>query len=324
MISLKEIQAPVQIHITAFENNFRASMKSSVPLLNIVTRYILKRKGKQMRPLFVMLSADVCGGVNDSSYHAAALIELLHTASLVHDDVVDDSNFRRGFFSVNALWKNKISVLVGDYLLARGLQIALENEAFELLKIMTQATKEMSEGELMQIEKARKLDITEEIYFEIIRKKTATLIASCCASGAASANADKETIDKMYALGENVGIAFQIKDDLFDFTGSSSIGKPNGVDIKEKKITLPLIYMLSNLSGRDKRKVINTIKNHNQDPVKVANLIKQVNESGGIEYAMEKMLEYARRAIDILNDFPESDSSRSMEKLVNYTINRKK
>lgn len=324
MVSLKEIQAPVQVHIKAFEKNFRASMKSSVPLLNIVTRYILKRKGKQMRPLFVMLSADVCGGVNDSSYHAAALIELLHTASLVHDDVVDDSNFRRGFFSVNALWKNKISVLVGDYLLARGLQIALENEAFGLLKIMTQATKEMSEGELMQIEKARKLDITEEVYFEIIRKKTATLIASCCASGAASANADKETIDKMYDFGENVGIAFQIKDDLFDYNGSSSIGKPNGVDIKEKKITLPLIYMLSNLSGRDKRKVINTIKNHNQDPAKVANLIKKVNESGGIEYAREKMQEYAKRAIDILNDFPESDSSRSMEKLVRYTIDRTK
>jgi len=251
MTSLKEIQAPVQVHIAAFEKNFRASMKSSVPLLNIVTRYIMKRKGKQMRPLFVMLSADVCGGVNDSSYHAAALIELLHTATLVHDDVVDDSNFRRGFFSVNALWKNKISVLVGDYLLAKGLQIALDNEAYDLLKIVNQATQEMSEGELMQIEKARKLDITEDIYFEIIRKKTATLIASCCASGAVSANADKEVVDKMYAFGENVGIAFQIKDDLFDYSGSTNIGKPNGVDIKEKKITLPLIYMLSSLTGKD-------------------------------------------------------------------------
>jgi len=299
MSSLKEIQAPVQDHIKAFEKGFRASMKSSVPLLNIVTRYILKRKGKQMRPLFVMLSAEVCGGVNDSSYHAAALIELLHTATLVHDDVVDDSNFRRGFFSVNALWKNKISVLVGDYLLAKGLQIALDNEAYDLLKIVNQATQEMSEGELMQIEKARKLDITEEVYFEIIRKKTATLIASCCASGAASTKTDKEIIKKMYAFGENVGVAFQIKDDLFDYNSSNSTGKPNGVDIKEKKITLPLIYMLSNLSGGGKRRIINTIKNHNQDPVRVANLIKEVNESGGIEYAREKMQEYAEKAIGI-------------------------
>jgi octaprenyl-diphosphate synthase len=324
MEKLKEIQAPVAGHIKAFEKKYKASMKSKVPLLNIVTRYILKRKGKQIRPLFVMLSADICGGVSESSYHAAALIELLHTASLVHDDVVDDSNFRRGFFSVNALWKNKIAVLVGDYLLARGLEIALDNEEFKLLAIVSAATKEMSEGELLQIEKARKLDITEDVYFEIIRKKTASLIAACCASGATSASEDQETINRMKRFGEYVGIAFQIKDDLLDYEIDQATGKPNGVDIKEKKITLPLIHMLLNISRNEKRKVINTIKNHNQDPARVGELIGKVNDSGGIEYARIKMKEYTDKALEILEGFPDSESCQSLKKLVLFTTEREK
>jgi len=324
MDKLKEIQAPVSKHIKAFEKGFKASMKSKVPLLNIVTRYILKRKGKQMRPLFVLLSAEICGGINESSYHAASLIELLHTATLVHDDVVDDSNFRRGFFSVNALWKNKIAVLVGDYLLARGLQIALNNEEYKLLKTVSVATREMSEGELLQIEKARKLDITEEIYFEIIRKKTASLIAACCAAGAVSSSAENEIVDRMHAFGEYVGIAFQIKDDLFDYEINKTTGKPNGVDIKEKKITLPLIYMLLNISKSDKRKVINTIKNHNQDPARVADLMKRVNESGGIEYSRKMMKEYTEKALNVLDEFPDSESRQSLKKLVLFTTEREK
>jgi len=324
MQTLKEIQRPIKKHIEIFEKKFRASMKSKVPLLDIITRYIIKRKGKQMRPMFVFLAAGISGEINESSYRAASLIELLHTATLVHDDVVDDSNTRRGYFSINALWKNKIAVLVGDYLLSRGLLLALENEELQLLKIVSNATREMSEGELLQIEKARRLDIDEDIYFEIIRKKTASLIASCCAAGAASAGANKELVEKMYRFGEYVGISFQIKDDLFDYQESKSIGKPNGIDIKEQKMTLPLIFMLNNSSFMEKRKVVNVVKNHNNNPEKVAKVIAKVNGSGGIEYAHQKMLEYQQKAFDILHKFPESPTRSALENLVIYTTERNK
>ena len=324
MPELKEIRAPIADHLNSFEKKFRSSMKSKVPLLDKITRYIYKRKGKQMRPMFVFFSAGICGEINESSYRAASLIELLHTATLVHDDVVDDSNVRRGYFSINALWKNKIAVLVGDYLLSRGLLLSLDNDEFELLKIVSNATREMAEGELLQIEKARRLDIKEEIYFEIIRKKTASLIASCCAAGAESVGADPETVKKMHQIGEYVGIAFQIKDDLFDYQDSSSIGKPNGIDIKEQKMTLPLIYMLNHSAGGEKRKVINVVKNHNNNPGKVNAVIGKVNQSGGIEYATRKMFEYQQKAFDLLSEFPESPMRRSFEELVKFTVERKK
>ncbi len=324
MISLKDIKAPIQDHIIEFEKKFRSSIKSSVPLLDNITRYIIKRKGKQMRPMFVFFAADICGNINETTYRAASLIELLHTATLVHDDVVDDSHQRRSFFSINALWKNKIAVLVGDYLLSKGLLLSLDNDDFKLLKIVTDAVKEMSEGELLQIEKARKLDVKENIYFEIIRKKTASLIASCCASGAASSGADDNTINKMHLIGENIGIAFQIKDDLFDYEKSRTTGKPNGIDIKEQKMTLPLISMLSNSSYSEKRKIINIIKNHNNNPAKVSEVINKVNNSGGINYAKEKMMEFRNKALDLLAEFPESSSRNSLEKLIVFTTERNK
>ncbi len=323
MLTIDQIKAPIASHVEEFEKHFRDSMRSPVPLLNTITRYIIKRKGKQMRPMFVFLSAKVCGTVNDSTYHAASLIELLHTATLIHDDVVDDSNERRGFFSLNALWKNKIAVLVGDYLLSRGLLLSLENEEYHLLKIVSNATREMSEGELLQIEKARKLDIEEPIYFEIIRKKTASLIASCCAAGAASVAADAETIEKMRLFGEYVGIAFQIKDDLFDYQKNLATGKPSGIDIKEKKMTLPLIHMLNNMTWLEKRRAMNIVRNHNNEPHKVTELINKVNKSGGIEYAAGKMREYQQKAIALLNTMPESDSRISLEQLVMFTTERK-
>jgi len=323
MLTINQIKAPIASYIEEFEKHFRDSMKSPVPLLNTITRYIIKRKGKQMRPMFVFFSAKVCGEVNQSTFHAASLIELLHTATLIHDDVVDDSNERRGFFSLNALWKNKIAVLVGDYLLSRGLLLSLENEEYHLLKIVSNATREMSEGELLQIEKARKLDIEEPVYFEIIRKKTASLIASCCAAGAASVGADAETIEKMRLFGEYVGIAFQIKDDLFDFEKNLDTGKPNGSDIKEKKMTLPLIYMLNNMTWNEKRRAMNIVRRHNNEPHKVAELIATVNKSGGIKYATEKMREYQQKAIALLNTMPESESRCSLEQLVMFTTERK-
>lgn len=324
MPDLKQIREPIADHLELFEKKFRNSMKSKVPLLDKITRYIYKRKGKQMRPMFVFFSAGICGAINESSYRAASLIELLHTATLVHDDVVDDSNVRRGYFSINALWKNKIAVLVGDYLLSRGLLLSLDNNEFELLKIVSNATREMAEGELLQIEKARRLDIKEEVYFEIIRKKTASLIASCCAAGAESVGAEPEIVKKMHSIGEYVGIAFQIKDDLFDYQDSSSIGKPNGIDIKEQKMTLPLIYMLNNSGVAEKRRVINVVKNHNNNPGKVNRVIEQVNQSGGIEYATEKMYAYQRKAFDLLREFPESPMRKSFEELVKFTVERKK
>lgn len=322
MLSIKDIKAPIQQEMDEFESRFRVSMKSSVPLLDKITHYIVKRKGKQLRPMFVFLSANICGGINDSSYRAAALIELLHTATLVHDDVVDDSNERRGFFSVNALWKNKIAVLVGDYLLSRGLLLAIHNNDFKLLKIVSNSVREMSEGELLQIEKARKLDIAEEVYFEIIRQKTATLIASCCACGASSATEDEDKIKRMRAFGEKTGIAFQVKDDLFDYGKGDKIGKPTGIDIKEKKMTLPLIYALNNASSSDKRRIINMVKNHNTDPAKVAEVIDFVIKSGGIQYAENKMNEYKNEALSILNSFPESQSKTSLAELVRFTTER--
>ena len=324
MTSLKEIREPIQEHIDNFEKYFKNSMSSSVPLIDKITRYIVKRKGKQMRPMFVFLSASICGGVNDSTYRAASLIELLHTATLVHDDVVDDSNERRGFFSINALWKNKIAVLVGDYLLSRGLLLSVENEDYKLLKIVSNAVREMSEGELLQIEKARRLDIQEDIYFDIIRKKTASLIASCCACGAKSAGADDDTVDKMRQIGENVGMAFQIKDDLFDYEKTNLTGKPVGIDIKEKKMTLPLIYLLNHTERSVKRKVINTVKNHNTDKARVSELIELVTSNGGMTYAKDKMKEYQEIALGALDDFPESTYRKAMKDLVLFTTRRKK
>jgi len=324
LTSLSEIKQPIREHIESFEKSFMASMKSSVPLLDTVTRYILKRKGKQMRPMFVFLSAGLHGQINDSTYTAASMIELLHTATLVHDDVVDDSNLRRGFFSINALWKNKIAVLVGDYLLSKGLLVSLEKDEFCLLKIVSDAVREMSEGELLQIEKARRLDIEEGVYFEIIRKKTASLIASCCACGAASTTTDRDIQQAMWQFGELVGIAFQIKDDLFDYQKHNATGKPGGADIREQKMTLPLIYLL-NLSGRaEKRHIISTVKNHHNDRKRVTELINKVSEAGGLLYAHEKMLEYRSKALDILSGFPENNYRRALHELVIYTTEREK
>ena len=320
---IDSIKQPIATEMELFEDKFKQSMKSSVPLLDKITHYIVKRKGKQLRPMFVFLSAKLCGDITESSYRAASLIELLHTATLVHDDVVDDSNMRRGFFSVNALWKNKIAVLVGDYLLSRGLLLSVQNDEFQLLKIVSDAVREMSEGELLQIEKARRLDISEEIYFNIIRQKTASLIASCCAAGAQSVKADSVTIEKMRMFGELAGIAFQLKDDLFDY-GSGDIGKPTGIDIKEQKMTLPLIYALSKASFMVKRKLINIVKNNNNDPDKVKYVIDYVLTSGGIEYTHQIMLDYRQRALDILHQFDDSEAKKSLQQLVMYTTERTK
>jgi len=298
-------------------------MKSKVLLLDKIMNFIVRRKGKQLRPMFVFLTAGANGQITEATYRGAALIELLHTATLVHDDVVDDSNYRRGFFSINALWKNKIAVLVGDYLLSRGLLLSIENKDFRLLEIVSNAVREMREGELLQREKARKLDITEDVYYEIIRQKTASLISSCCGVGAASAGADPETVQRMLTFGEKVGIAFQIKDDLFDY-GTAEIGKPVGIDIKEKKMTLPLIYALQKASWLDKKRIIFMIKNQSNKPKKVQEVIEFVKASGGIEYAMQAMNDYYQEAKEILCTFPDSTYKDSLAGLVAYTIERKK
>ena len=324
MSVLKEIQEPVKGEMAQFERYFQEQMRSEHRLLDKVTQYIIKRKGKQMRPLFVFLSAKVFSKPEEPTYVAATMIELLHTATLVHDDVVDDSNERRGFFSVNALWKNKIAVLIGDFLLSSGLLLSLDNNDFHLLKIVSTAVREMSEGELLQIEKARKLDISEEIYFEIITKKTAALIAACCATGVASVTTDEKIINQFKEFGINTGIAFQIKDDLFDFGDDTSIGKPTGIDIKEKKMTLPLIYALNNSTWLEKRKIINIVKNHNDDPKKVAEVISFVIEKGGIKYAEKVMHQYKDNALAQLASVPDSPSKQSLIQLVNYSIERKK
>ena len=324
MSIVSKIKYPIKDEMKLFEKKFKQSLQSKVPLLDRIMHYIIKRKGKQMRPMFVFLTAQLFGEVNDKSYRAASLIELLHTATLVHDDVVDEANLRRGFFSVNALWKNKIAVLVGDFLLSKGLLLSVENEDYDLLKIVSSAVKDMSEGELLQIEKARKLDIEESVYFDIIRKKTAVLISSCCACGASAMNQNEEKIKKLYLFGEKVGIAFQIKDDLFDYTQSSFIGKPTGIDIREQKMTLPLIYTLNNVDKKTKNGIINTVKNHHKNDKKVAELIVLVKNTGGLKYASKIMKNYQKEALNILSEFPDSEAKNSLKLLVDYVINRKK
>jgi octaprenyl-diphosphate synthase len=316
------VQKVIGAELALFEKKFAESVKGSNPLLDRIMRFIIRRKGKQMRPMFVFLSAKIAGEINETTYRAASLIELLQTATLVHDDVVDNSVKRRNFFSINALWKNKIAVLVGDYLLSKGLLLSIDNGDYKILQITSRAVKEMSEGELMQMEKARKLDIDEAVYFDIIRAKTASLLASACASGAYSATPDEQMAEKFRLFGEKVGIAFQIKDDLFDY-GQDNIGKPTGIDIKEKKMTLPLIYALQNAETAIKRRIIYTVKNNSTDREKVNEVISYVQTSGGIGYAQEKMKQYKQEALDLLHSFPDTPALQAMEELVNYVIDRK-
>ena len=314
---------PIQSEMAEFEVRFRQSMKSKVPLLDKITHYIIRRKGKQMRPMFIFLTAKMLGEMNDRSYDAASLVELLHTATLVHDDVVDDANERRGFFSVNALWKNKIAVLVGDYMLSRVLLLSIEKKNVRLLEVVARAVREMSEGELLQIEKARRLDITEEIYFEVIRQKTASLIATCCEAGAISV--DREDMsERMRNFGELVGLTFQIKDDIFDYGTSGKIGKPTGLDIRERKMTLPLIYTLNTAPKEVRKELINIVKNKNEKTKQVRRAVELVIQYGGIEYAHTKMLELKAQALDLLTDIPESTAKNSLIGLVEYTTTREK
>jgi len=323
MPGIDQIKLPIANDIDVFEEKFKASMHSDAPLLDRITHYIVKRKGKQIRPMFVFFAAKLCGGIIESTHRGAALVELLHTATLVHDDVVDNAYERRGFFSINALWKNKIAVLVGDYLLAKGLLLSVNNGEFRLLQIVSEAVKQMSEGELLQIEKVRRMDISEALYFDVIRQKTASLIASCCACGAASAGADDETIEKMRLFGEKVGIAFQIKDDTFDF-GTDDVGKPLGIDIKEKKVTLPLIYALNRAEKTERKRIINLVKNHEDDPKKIQEIIDFVNANEGVHYANQKMIQYQQEAFNILHSFEPGDARTGLEQLVRYTTERKK
>ena len=320
---VERIKEPIYEEMELFEKKFSKSMSSHVSLLNRITHFIVNRKGKQMRPMFVFLVAKMMGNgkLNERSFRGAAVIELIHTATLVHDDVVDDSNERRGFFSINALWKNKIAVLVGDYLLSKGLLLSIENEDFDLLKIISIAVREMSQGELLQIEKARNLDITEDIYYDIIRQKTATLLAACCAMGAKSVFASKEEVEKMYSFGELLGMAFQIKDDLFDYS-EEKIGKPTGIDIRDQKMTLPMIYALNIMDSSDRKWLINTVKNHNRDKKRVKEAIKKIKNIGGLDFAEKKMKSYRFKAIEILKSLPESPYRKSLELMVNYVIER--
>jgi len=321
--SLEAIKQPIAEEMRLFEGKFRETMSSDVPLLDKITYYISKRKGKQMRPMFVFLAAKLCGDVSDSTYTAASFIEMIHTATLVHDDVVDDSNERRGFFSINALWKNKIAVLVGDFILSRGMLIAIKKKEFQLLEIMSEAIESMSKGELLQIEKARRLDIEESIYYTIIKGKTASLFASACAAGVASTTKDETLIQQAKLLGEKLGMAFQIKDDLFDY-GTDAVGKPVGNDIKEKKMTLPLIFALNNASRSTRNKIINIVKRNNNQPEKVAEVIAFVKGSGGLEYTQEVMYKYRKEAFDILATFPASPARTSLKELISYVTERKK
>lgn len=325
MKPIAKIKQPIVYEMELFEKKFLLFMDSKVALLNRITHYVVNRKGKQMRPMFVFLVAKMVsnGDVNDRTYRGASVIELIHTATLVHDDVVDDSNRRRGFFSINALWKNKIAVLVGDYLLSKGLLLSIDNNDFDLLKIISIAVREMSEGELLQIEKARKLDITEEVYYEIIRQKTATLIAACCSLGAASVKPGSDHVEKMRKFGELIGMAFQIKDDLFDY-GNEHIGKPTGIDIKEQKMTLPLIYALNNSSEKERNWLINSVKNHNKNKQRVKEVIQFVKEIGGLDYAVLKMNYYQQEAFKLLDSYPESAYKESLYVMMNYVIDRKK
>ena len=324
MKPIDKIKAPIASEMERFEEKFRLSMKSNVALLDKITHYIVKRKGKQIRPMFVFLSSQALGGINESTHRGAALIELLHTATLVHDDVVDDSFERRGFFSINALWKNKIAVLVGDFLLSRGLLLAIKNKEFKQLEIVSRAVEEISEGELLQIEKSRGVNLNEDIYFDIIRQKTATLIAACCACGAASAGADEETIEKMRLLGEKIGIAFQIKDDLFDYGLGGKIGKPTGNDIKEKKSTLPLIHALNAVDSGKRKEIMRIIKRDNKSKQEIDTVINFVLNSNGIKYADDKMRSIANEAITELNSLPDTDARASLIELVQFTIDREK
>ena len=323
MMSVKEIMEPISSEMSEFEGRFRASMKSKVPLLDKVTHYIIRRKGKQMRPMFIFLTAKMLGKINDKTYDAATLVELLHTATLVHDDVVDDANERRGFFSVNALWKNKIAVLVGDYMLSKVLLLSIENNNTKLLEVVARAVREMSEGELLQLEKARKLDITEEIYFEVIRQKTASLISTCCEAGAISVERFDEA-EKMRLFGEYIGIAFQLKDDIFDYGEPGEIGKPTGLDIRERKMTLPLIFALNNSTPEIRKELINIVKNHNENPKKVRRAVELVIEYGGIDYTHKKMLDFKDLAVDLIENLPDSDAKKSILGLIEYTTKRKK
>jgi len=320
-----QIKEPIILEMELFEKKFYESMSSKVALLNRITHYIVNRKGKQMRPMFVFLTSKLInnGEVNERTYRGASVIELIHTATLVHDDVVDESNKRRGFFSINALWKNKIAVLVGDYLLSKGLLLSIDNGDFDLLKIISVAVREMSEGELLQIEKARRLDITEEVYYDIIRQKTATLIAACCSLGACSVKPDSEEVEVFRKFGEYCGMAFQIKDDLFDY-GEEAIGKPTGIDIKEQKMTLPLIHVLNTCSKEEKRWLINSIKNYNTDKKRVKEVIAFVKERGGLDYAVRKMLSFKDQALALLENYPDSPYRKSLVLMVNYVVERKK
>lgn len=319
---MKLVNEVIGKELALFEKKFSDSVKGNNPLLDRIMGFIIRRKGKQMRPMFVFLSASIASEINEVTYRAASLIELLHTATLVHDDVVDNAMVRRNFFSINALWKNKIAVLVGDYLLSKGLLLSLMHDDYQVLQITSRAVKEMSEGELLQMEKARKLDIKEDVYFEIIRAKTASLLSAACSAGAWSATADKDTTEHFRLFGEKVGIAFQIKDDLFDY-GEDNIGKPKGIDIKEKKMTLPLIYTLNNADKETRRKIIYIVKNQNTDRQKVNEVIGYVNRSGGIEYATQKMKQYQAEAIELLHKYPQTPARQAMEELVNYVIDRK-
>lgn len=321
---IEQIKQPILEEMELFESKFKESMATKVPLLNRITQYIVRRKGKQMRPMFVFLVAKMVSGgrFEERTYRGASVIELIHTATLVHDDVVDESNKRRGFFSVNALWKNKIAVLVGDFLLSKGLLLSIDNNDFDILKLISVAVREMSEGELLQIEKARRLDITEAVYFEIIRQKTATLIAACCGIGAASVGSSHEEIEKMRLFGERIGIAFQIKDDLFDYT-DAKIGKPTGIDIKEQKMTLPLIYVLNTCTKEERDWVIKSVKKYHNDKKRVKEIIAFVKEKGGIEYATEKMNEYQAKALELLETYPDSPYKEALLTMVKYVIERK-
>jgi octaprenyl-diphosphate synthase len=322
---VEQIKQPISFEMDLFEQKFQLAMSSKVALLNRITHYIVNRKGKQMRPMFIFLVAKMVnnGEVSERTYRGASVIELIHTASLVHDDVVDDSNRRRGFFSINALWKNKIAVLIGDYFLSKGMLVCIDNNDFDLLKIISVAVREIVEGELLQIEKARKLDLTEDVYYEIIRQKTATLIAACCSLGAASVKPNTDEVERMRKFGELIGMAFQIKDDLFDY-GDEKIGKPTGIDIKEQKMTLPLIYVLNNCSKEKQDWLINSIKKHNRDKKRVKEVIAFVKDNGGLEYAISKMKQFQEEALQLLHGYPESDFKNSLILMVNYVIERKK
>jgi octaprenyl-diphosphate synthase len=324
MIKLEDIREPVSLEMKEFNKRFRSSISSNIPLLNMVTGYVLRRKGKQMRPLFVFLTSKMTGEITESTYTAASLIELMHTATLVHDDVVDESNERRGVFSVNAIWRSKVAVLFGDYLLARGLLLAVKHKDYDLLEIVSDASREMSEGELLQIQKSRSLNIDIETYYEVIRKKTATLIASCTACGAKASGASQDVVDRIYDLGIHIGMAFQIKDDLFDYQDHGIIGKPTGNDIKEKKFTLPLIYALNQAEPGRRKAMVRKIKNGNRSQLVVNEVVRFVKEMGGIDFAMQKMLEYKNIALVGLNDFPSSPARESLIDLVEYTVSRKK